>query len=73
MMNPDYEGEYKNPFSETPFINGKSVEVSISVESDDLTLDTQTDETYSITIQKMSANKLQKVVVYDHNGECSTI
>ena len=60
MMNPDYEGGYKNPFSETPFINGKTVEVSISVESEDLTLDTQTDETYSITIQRMSVNDFNK-------------
>ena len=37
MVNPDYEGEYKNPFSETPFINGKTVQVSISVDSEDLT------------------------------------
>jgi len=60
MMNPDYEGGYKNPFTETPFINGKTVQVSISVENEDLTLDTETDETYSIAIQRMSANELSK-------------
>ena len=57
MMSPDYEGGYKNPFTETPFISGKSVQVSISVESEDLTLDTETDESYSIAIQRMSGGE----------------
>jgi hypothetical protein len=50
----------KNPFGKTPFINGKTVQVSISVDSEDLTLDTETDESYSISIQRMSANELSR-------------
>lgn len=53
MMSPEYEGGYKNPFSESPYISGGSVEVSVKVEDDDLSLTTATDESYSLKIQRV--------------------
>ena len=50
MKSPDYEGGYKNPFSESPFISGGSVLVSIKVVQDDLSLTTETDESYKVVI-----------------------
>jgi len=68
MMHPDYEGGYKDPFSETPFLTGLAVEVSVSVDSEDLTLDTQTDESYSIAVQKLSVNEQSRKLPTD---ECN--
>merc|ERR550532_1405366 len=53
MMSPEYEGGYKNPFSESPYLSGGSVQVSIKVEDEDLSLTTETDESYSIKIQRV--------------------
>ena len=53
LMSPEYEGGYKNPFSESPYLSGGSVQVSIKVEDDDLSLTTETDESYSIKIQRV--------------------
>merc|ERR1719205_258519 len=53
MMSPDYEGGYKNPFSESPYLSGGSVEISIKIEDDDLSLTTDTDESYSLKIQRV--------------------
>jgi len=50
MKSPDYEGGYKNPFSESPYISGGSVLVSIKVVQDDLSLTTETDESYKVVI-----------------------
>ena len=53
MMSPEYEGGYKSPFSESPYISGGSVEVSVKIEDDDLSLTTDTDESYSLKIQRV--------------------
>ena len=50
LAHPDYEGEYKNPFSESPFTRDGSVSVTIKVESEDLSLTTDTDESYELTV-----------------------
>jgi len=57
MMHPDYEGGYKNPFPEKAFTKLQAVSVSISVASEDLALTTETDESYSISIQQTIGKK----------------
>jgi len=48
---PDYEGGYKNPFTDTPYISQKQVDISLKVGSADLSLTGETDESYTITIK----------------------
>lgn len=65
MMSPDYEGGYKNPFSESPYLSGGSVEISIKVEDKDLSLTTETDESYSIKIQRVNKDLPKDLPVVD--------
>jgi len=50
LSHPKYEGGYKNPFQETPYIKQKQVDISLEVESGDLALRGDTDESYTISI-----------------------
>jgi len=52
LAHPDYEGDYKSPFSESPFTRDGSVSVSINVYTDDLSLTTDTDESYELTASR---------------------
>ena len=65
LSHPDYEGGYKSPFGESPFTRQGSVSVTIAVKSEDLSLTTDTDESYELTassdgsksvVVKISAN-----------------
>jgi len=57
MLSPEYEGGYKNPFTETPFLSLGQVQVHIKVEEDDLSLTTDTDESYKVTVEESSAEE----------------
>ena len=57
MMSPEYEGGFKNPFSASSFrLHEGSVHVSVKVEDDDVSLTTETDESYKLTIRKAVAD-----------------
>jgi len=57
LAHPDYEGEYKNPFGKKSFIRGQSVKLTISVASEDVSLNADTDESYSVSIQRTVGKK----------------
>jgi len=50
MKNPAYEGEYKNPFENKPYISTTKVLVHVTIDSPSAEFNTQTDESYSIDI-----------------------
>ena len=52
LSHPDYEGGYKSPFTKSPFTLGTSIHITIKVETEDLSLNTDTDESYSLTVSK---------------------
>jgi hypothetical protein len=58
LMHPDYEGDYKNPFADQAFLSKQAVSLTISVESEETALTTDTDESYSVTIQKAAGRKV---------------
>jgi len=57
MTHPDYEGGYQNPFTETPYISQKEVDISLKVVSADLSLTGSTDESYSISIKPAATTR----------------
>ena len=73
FMHPNYEGGYKNPYEEQAFLKSQvklkrssprrtfitqAVKLTIAVESEDETLTGETDESYTIDIQKSSGRKV---------------
>ena len=63
MLSPEYEGGYKNPFTETPFLSLGEVQVHIKVEEEDLSLTTDTDESYKVTVEESSAEEAGQSVL----------
>jgi len=60
MMSPDYEGGYKDPFPRSSFVPRVSVSLAVAVESEEVRLTTDTDESYTITVEKMAAQAHQQ-------------
>jgi len=50
LTHPDYEGGYKDPFTDTPYVADKQVSLFLTVGSPDLRLISSTDESYMISI-----------------------
>ena len=63
LSHPDYEGEYKNPFSESPFTRDGSVSVTIKVDSEDLSLTTDTEESYELAISPSESQSHLEVLI----------
>ena len=63
LSHPDYEGEYKNPFSESPFTRDGSVSVTIKVDSEDLSLTTDTEESYELAISPSETQSHLEVLI----------
>jgi len=61
-MQPDYEGGYKNPFVDKPYITSTKIQVSVSVEQESVKLTTETDESYNVVVEDMVTNTGEKIV-----------
>merc|ERR1711899_588247 len=57
LMHPNYEGGYKNPFEDQAFLKSQAVKLTIAVESEDESLTGETDESYTIDVQKSPGKK----------------
>ena len=57
LAHPDYQGGYEDPFSESPFTRDGSVSVTIKVESEDLSLTTETEESYEVRISQSQTSQ----------------
>lgn len=57
LMHPDYQGGYKNPFTDQEHLKGQAVKLAISVSSEEESLTGQTDESYTINISKRPGGK----------------
>ena len=73
LMHPNYEGGYKNPFEDQAFLKSQvsfgfwtlknifptqAVKLTIAVESEDESLTGETDESYTIDVQKSPGKKV---------------
>jgi len=57
LMHPNYEGGYKNPYEDQAFLKSQAIKLTIAVESEDESLTGETDESYTIDIQKSPGKK----------------
>ena len=74
LMHPNYEGGYKNPYEDQAFLKSQvhskpfsdeqlniisqAIKLTIAVESEDESLTGETDESYTINIQKSPGKKV---------------
>lgn len=69
MKSPEYAGNFINPFSSKPFLSNSEIKVTVEVESPDVSFTTETDESYSVEIKRVTGKRDMESLIVSVKGK----